>query len=429
MQYTEWGRSINPDKITKITTMILPIFAPAIVYVFFRATYNENNNGNFTNTFVMVCFWIIFQAILSFLPDKITNIIPVYKGGYRTGQPTPGGHILEYNINGFQSWLITHVLYIALSYLEIIDPAFVAKNWKNIFISANIIGFFLSIFAYIKAKILPTHESDVKFTGIFYYDFIMGAEFNPRIFGLDLKLFFNGRPGIIGWTLINLSFAFYQYEKFGSVSNSMILVNILQAIYVLDFFWNEEWYLKTIDIAHDHFGWILAFGDCVWLPFTYTLQATYLSNNYIEHSYFSFHFILILGIIGYIIFRITNYQKNIFRKAIEKGDEITFFGRKTKYIKCAYITKDGKEHKSWLLFSGLWGISRHMNYTGDLILSLCYCLAAGFQSIVPYFYIVYMFILLVTRCWRDETRCEKKYGEKWKEYCSEVPYRFIPYIY
>lgn len=42
---------------------------------------------------------------------------------------------------------------------------------------------------------------------------------------------------------------------------------------MLDFFWNEAWYLKTIDICHDHFGWYLGWGDCVWLPYLYTLQV------------------------------------------------------------------------------------------------------------------------------------------------------------
>lgn len=42
---------------------------------------------------------------------------------------------------------------------------------------------------------------------------------------------------------------------------------------MLDFFWNETWYLKTIDICHDHFGWYLGWGDCVWLPYLYTLQV------------------------------------------------------------------------------------------------------------------------------------------------------------
>ena len=58
-----------------------------------------------------------------------------------------------------------------------------------------------------------------------------------------------------------------------SVCGPYTATPVLQAIYVLDFFWNETWYLKTIDICHDHFGWYLGWGDCVWLPYLYTLQV------------------------------------------------------------------------------------------------------------------------------------------------------------
>lgn len=58
---------------------------------------------------------------------------------------------------------------------------------------------------------------------------MMGIEFNPRVGRwFDFKLFFNGRPGIVAWTLINLSFAAKQRELHGHVTNSMILVNVLQ---------------------------------------------------------------------------------------------------------------------------------------------------------------------------------------------------------
>ena len=58
---------------------------------------------------------------------------------------------------------------------------------------------------------------------------MMGVEFNPRIGKwFDFKLFFNGRPGIVAWTLINLSFAAKQQELYGHVTNSMVLVNVLQ---------------------------------------------------------------------------------------------------------------------------------------------------------------------------------------------------------
>lgn len=34
-----------------------------------------------------------------------------------------------------------------------------------------------------------------------------------------------------------------------------------------------------MDIIHDGFGFMLAFGDLVWVPFTYSLQAFYLVNH------------------------------------------------------------------------------------------------------------------------------------------------------
>lgn len=58
---------------------------------------------------------------------------------------------------------------------------------------------------------------------------MMGIEFNPRVGKwFDFKLFFNGRPGIVAWTLINLSYMAKQQELHGHITNSMILVNVLQ---------------------------------------------------------------------------------------------------------------------------------------------------------------------------------------------------------
>ena len=240
--YKSWGRSINPDTKSKLTSFLLPFFAYATVCFLLQKTLVIVSTSSFIKTFCYVIGWITFQLVLANLPERIGKKLPAYEGGIKRGQMTPAGYILEYNINGLQSWIITHALFIFAIVSRLIDPAFIAKNWFQIFLSANIIGFFLSVFAYIKAHKFPSHEHDCKFTKHPFYDFVMGAEFNPRFFGVDMKLFFNGRPGIIGWTLINASFAAYQFQRIGYISNSMILVNILQAIYVLDFFWNEDWY-------------------------------------------------------------------------------------------------------------------------------------------------------------------------------------------
>lgn len=62
------------------------------------------------------------------------------------------------------------------------------------------------------------------------------------------------------------------------------------------------------------------------------------------------------------------------------------------------------QRTSYLLTSGWWGISRHANYLGDLMMSLSFCLTCGFTHILPYFYIIYMAILLGGRVFRDEAR-------------------------
>jgi len=55
---------------------------------------------------VMLAVWIAFQAgLYCFLPGNI---------GY--GQPTPAGHVLPYNVNGLQAWILTHALFLYGAY-------------------------------------------------------------------------------------------------------------------------------------------------------------------------------------------------------------------------------------------------------------------------------------------------------------------------
>lgn len=438
-----WGRSIKPCTTTKVTVLSLLTFAPLLTLIMVITCLKYSGdipsliadviNLNFKQfpsfdfgVFKVLCIWIMFQYCLAIMPNMLNGKIKNYKGGIRQGQHTPAGNIIKYNINGLQAWFITHLIFAIGSYIGVIDPAIIAKNWGELFVGANIIGYSLCIMMYIKALTWPTHPEDDKKTGNIYYDFVMGIEFNPSFFGIDAKLFWNGRPGIIAWTLINASFAAQQYQKYGYITNSMIIVNLLQGLYVLDFFWNENWYLKTIDIAHDHFGWYFAWGDTVWLPFCYTLQSVYLASNPINLSNTNAFLILAMGIVGYVIFRMTNFQKDYFRR--HQGN-CKIWGQKAKYLECEYTTTSGEVHKSKLLLSGFWRMARHMNYTGDIILSTAYCLPCGFNNIIPYFYAIYMTILLITRCFRDEERCFSKYAAQWTLYCNTVKYRLIPGIY
>lgn len=132
---------------------------------------------------------------------------------------------------------------------------------------------------------------------------------------------------VSAWTLINLCFAATQYHRFGFVSNSMLILNLLQAIYVLDFFWNEGWYLRTIDICHDHLGFYLSWGDLCWLPFMYTLQGLFLSSHPVQLSKAGCAGVLALGLGGYALFRCVNREKDRFRKEMKRLDLLSNGGK------------------------------------------------------------------------------------------------------
>lgn len=223
-----------------------------------------------------------------------------------------------------------------------------------------------------------------------------------------------------------MSFIAYQYQTHGYITNSIILSTFLHSLYVVDFFINEDWYLRTIDICHDHFGFYLAWGSMVWLPSMYTLQTQYLSRNPHSLSPLSALIIFTSGVSGYILFRSVNHQKDLVRRT--KGN-CQLWGAPADVLHVSYRTKDGKQHDSILLCSGWWGMARHVNYLGDLILSYSMCAACGTNNLLPWTYAIFMTILLIHRCWRDEERCSKKYGKGWETYCEKVRWVIVPGLY
>ncbi len=120
---------------------------------------------------------------------------------------------------------------------------------------------------------------------------------------------------------------------------------------------------------------------------------------------------------GYAIFRGANLQKHKFRS----NPKALVSGKPPEYIQTVPGTL--------LLTCGWWGMARHLNYMGDLLMELTWCFPTGFEHPLPYFYIVYLTILLVHRQWRDHAMCLEKYGKDWEAYCWKVRWRIVPGIY
>ncbi|XP_039625270.1 delta(14)-sterol reductase TM7SF2 [Polypterus senegalus] len=357
-------------------------------------------------SFLFVVGWVALQALLYLLPlGKITQ-----------GMVLRDGSRLSYPINAFHALLITSGL-VFCCVLAGLPLGYIYDYIIPLAVSAGLLALCLSFFLYVKSLCAPQSAlAPGGNTGNHFYDFFIGHELNPRFNSFDLKYFCELRPGLIGWVVINLAMLMKETELRGSPSLAMILVNVFQLLYVVDALWNEEAVLTTMDIVQDGFGFMLAFGDLTWVPFTYSLQAHFLVRHPQELTMFSAFGIISLNVLGYLIFRCANSEKNLFRR---DPTHPNIAGLET------IPTATGKR----LLVSGWWGFVRHPNYLGDLIMALAWSLPCGFSHVLPYFYVIYFAVLLVHREARDEHQCLKKYGLAWQQYCQRVPYRIIPYIY
>ncbi|XP_071755319.2 delta(14)-sterol reductase LBR isoform X2 [Centroberyx gerrardi] len=356
----------------------------------------------------VVLLWILFQALLYILPV----------GKLSEGMPLRSGERLNYRTNGFFAIVVSGVAVAAAVHLGV-DLAYIHSHFLQLAVASLLVSFLLSVYLYARSRYTaPDQLALGGNSGNVLYDFFKGRELNPRIKNFDLKFFCEMRPGLIGWCVINFAMALAEMQQQGleAPSHAMILVNLFQLLYVVDGLWNEEAILTTMDLMHDGFGFMLAFGDLVWVPFTYTLQAYYLVSHPNPLGLPALVAIVAIKLLGFYIFRKSNSQKNNFRR--NPSDP------RLAHLK-TIPTATGKS----LLVSGWWGVVRHPNYLGDLTMALAWSLPCGFSHLLPWYYMIYFIILLVHRDSRDMSDCRRKYGSAWDEYCRTVRYRIIPGVY
>lgn len=358
------------------------------------------------DAFKLVFSWFLLHMIISILP-----IGPIHKG---LPIKQLNNKQLEYRCNSLYALIISLTIFF-LYWINGGSFRWLHEHFIQMAFAALVLSVLLSIFLFVKS-----FQVDEKYlahngnTNSEIFNFWMGRELNPRVFGIDLKFVCELRPGLIGWLVLDLSFLFLSFEK-GTFTWSLAFVVFGHCVYVIDALINEPAILSTMDITDEGFGYMLSFGDLCWVPFLYTLQARYLFEHPQHWNAISLGFFILAFIIGYAVFRLSNNEKNKFRTN-PKDPSIA-------HLK-TLSTKSGRK----LLISGFWGISRHPNYMGDLIMSLSWSLPSG-SCLISYFYPIYFLGLLITRFERDEVNCRKKYGEDWNKYCEKVPYKIFPYIY
>lgn len=348
--------------------------------------------------------WLALHALLfAVAPGKIVE-----------GAQLRDGTRLRYRLNGLLAFIVSIGALVALLATGVIRASAIVSELGPIITISTAMIAALCVWYYAWGRARGARERS---TGNVAYDFFMGTVLNPRLGLFDFKFFFESRMGMASWGALAVILPWAEWEQRGSLSTAMIVVSACQLWYITDFFVFESNLLSMLDIIYENFGFMLAFGCVVWIPFTFTLQQRFLLAHPHSLPIWAAIALVVMHLIGYTIFRDSNLQKLRFRRDPTRP----VWGKPPRVLETRRGTK--------LLLSGWWGLSRHANYFGDLTMALSWCLACGFSNIVPYFYFIYFAPLLVNRERRDHQLCKEKYGADWDEYCKRVPHRIIPFLY
>jgi Delta24(24(1))-sterol reductase len=190
---------------------------------FGKQLYHYVYTGAFPHTKAWMIYWVFFI---------VEAIFYLYMPGiYTKGKALPhlGGKQLDYYCSGQYSWWTTNVIAFGLHYFGIFKLYTLIDEFGPLMSVAIISGFLVSIVAYFSAL---WRGAQHRMTGYPLYDFFMGAELNPRMFGwLDFKMFFEVR---IPWYMlyfISIGTAARQYETLGYVSGEAAFLCMAHFLY------------------------------------------------------------------------------------------------------------------------------------------------------------------------------------------------------
>ncbi|KAI9716524.1 MAG: hypothetical protein M1812_005255 [Candelaria pacifica] len=382
----------------------------------------------FEGAFPTAKAWVIYWTFFIF-ESMCYLFLP---GVWAKGKPLPheGGKQLPYYCSGVWSFYTTIAVALALHYTGLFKLYTLLDEFGPLMSVAIISGFMASFVAYFSAL---HRGAEHRMSGYPVYDFFMGAELNPRMFGiLDFKMFFEVRIPWYILFLVTLGTAARQYEQFGWVSGEVSFLLMAHFLYANACSKGEELIVPTWDMYHEKLGFMLIFWNLAGVPLSYCHCTLYLAN----HAPSTYHWNPIALAIFYIsylfvywIWDTTNGQKNYFRHQERGGAKPrrSFPQLPWQYVENprTIMTSTGDS----IFVDGWYGYARKIHYTCDMFFALSWGLITGFKSPFPWFYPAFFAIMISHRAYRDIQKCEAKYGEAWQEYKRQVPYLFIPYVY
>ena len=368
--------------------------------------------------FALLAPTLIYGFILVLHTLLPARRIPGYVVDPKTQQPQ------VYRLNGLLVLIIVLGCFLLAATAGWTDPAWFYNERWSLLIGACVHGL-----VYTLALVLPAPATG---KGLLK-DLFLGRIENRKVFdcienrkvfdGVDTKMYLY-LAGAVMLVLNAVSFAVAHHQLYGALANPGVYVHAgLLVLFVIDYLWFEQVHLYTYDLFAERLGFKLAWGCLVFYPFFYPVGLWGTTDLPIPATIASaggYWLVMSIGlfVLGWTIARGANMQKYTFKRYPDR----VFLG----FMQPEVIGNGPLK----LLCSAYWGVSRHINYLGEILMALGIAASLGhLDSIWPWLYPLYYVLLLVPRERDDDRRCAAKYGAHWTEYKRQVPYRIVPGIY
>lgn len=181
----------------------------------------------YTGAFPSLKAWTIYWVFFLF-EGACYVLLP---GVSVTGRPLPymGGKQLPYYCSAVWSFYTSITLALALHFTGLFKLYTIIDEFGPLLSVAILSGFLVSFVAYFSAL---ARGAEHRMSGSPIYDFFMGAELNPRMFGiLDFKMFFEVRLPWFILLFLSMGAAARQYEVYGYVSGEVMFLVMAHFLY------------------------------------------------------------------------------------------------------------------------------------------------------------------------------------------------------
>ncbi len=318
---------------------------------------------------------------------------------------------MKYHLNGIFVFMVVLLIWFITGYFNIIP-----FDWLYTYRWYSLAGACLAGIIFTFVIVLPYSQVKKPILS----DLFLGRIDNLQVINgrIDIKMWLY-LTGAIMLELNVLGFTAHHMLLFGEMASAgFILSAILLTYFVVDYLIYEEVHLYTYDLFAERIGFKLGWGSLVFYPYFYCIPlwaAAELPYPRVQAALLIIYVLVFLT--GWILSRGANLQKYYFKK---------YPGKKFLLIRPAAISNGGGS----LLVNGFWGLSRHINYLGEILMAAGIALCVGYPMLIwPWLYPLYYVMLLFSRQADDDKRCALKYGSLWTEYRKKVPYRIIPFLY